>query len=385
MVGGEHMKALVLSGGTGTRLQPLTFTTAKQLIPVVNKPIIYYVMDQIQRVGLTDVGVIISPETGNSVKEALGTGRRWEMRITYILQERPAGLAHAVKIAEPFLGDDPFLMYLGDNLIGEDICPFISKLGVKGTEAVILLKHVPDPRMFGVAEIDENGSIMRLIEKPKQPVSNLAVVGIYVFSPVIHQAIKRVKPSWRGELEITDAIQEIINMGSHVDSHILKGWWLDTGKKDDLLEANRVVLDEWIKRDVRGKVDQLSTISGRVVVEEGAEIIESTIRGPTVIGADATVVRTFIGPYTSVGTGSRIEDSALEFSMILERANVRKVQLLGDSVLGKDVTVTGTGNHLGIIKLMLGDRSEVILGYWPACSTNDPESSFPVARVTTRP
>jgi glucose-1-phosphate thymidylyltransferase len=356
------MKALVLAGGKGTRLRPLTFTTAKQLIPVVNKPIIYYVMEQIQKVGITDVGVIIAPETGGDIRAALGGGERWNMNLTYIPQETPGGLSHAVKTARPFLADDHFLMYLGDNLIGEDIGSFVSKVGTNGTDSVILLKEVPDPRMFGVAEVDENGLILKLVEKPKEPKSNLAIVGIYIFSPHIHDAIDRIKPSWRGELEITDAIQELIHMGYKVDSYRLDGWWLDTGKKDDLLEANRMVLDECINRDIRGKVDDASKISGRVVVEEGAEVIGSTIRGPVVIGAGAKVINAFIGPYTTIGCGAVVENASIEFSVILEETRVSKVTRLEESVLGKKAMVTGDGNSHSVLRLMLGDYSEVMVG-----------------------
>jgi glucose-1-phosphate thymidylyltransferase len=356
------MKALVLSGGKGTRLRPLTFTTAKQLIPVVNKPIIYYVMDQIKHVGITDVGVVIAPETGDSIKEALGSGEKWGLNITYIPQDAPGGLAHAVKTAQPFLGSDTFLMYLGDNLIGEDILPFVQRMGVDGIDSVILLKEVPDPRMFGVAEVDQNGLIVKLVEKPKEPKSNLAIVGIYLFSAKIHDAIARIKPSWRGELEITDAIQEMILSGCKVDSHKLNGWWLDTGKKDDLLEANRVVLDEWITRSIEGKIDEKSKISGRVTIEPGAEIVNSTIRGPVAIGAGSKIVDSFIGPYTAIGSGSLIEESNIDYAVILENAKVSRVHRLEESILGKNSVVIGDKNNFGSLKLMIGDYSEVMQG-----------------------
>jgi len=356
------MKALVLSGGKGTRLRPLTFTTAKQLIPVVNKPIIYYVMEQIQKAGIRETGVIISPETGRDIQQALGTGEKWGMTLTYIPQDMPGGLAHAVKTARPYLGNDHFLMYLGDNLIGEDISPFVSKIGGNGVDSVILLKKVADPRMFGVAEVDEKGRITRLVEKPKEPKSDLVVVGIYLFSPRIHEAIDHIKPSWRGELEITDAIQQLIAMGCRVDSYPLSGWWLDTGKKDDLLEANRVVLDEWVVRGIHGQVDEQSKLSGRVCVEAGAQIVRSTIRGPVMIGAGAKVINSFIGPYTAVGGGAHVEDSALDFSVVLEEARVEHVHRLEESVLGKKVVVIGDRNNHGTLKLMVGDYSEIVLG-----------------------
>jgi len=356
------MKALVLSGGKGTRLRPLTFTTAKQLIPVVNKPIIYYVIEQIQKVGIQDVGVIISPETGQEVKKALADGSRWGIHIQYILQETPGGLAHAVKTAEGFLGKDSFLMYLGDNLIGQNIGPFISKLGENGTEAVILLKKVPDPRMFGVAEIDGHGLITRLVEKPANPKSDLAIVGIYLFSSRIHEAIRRIQPSKRGELEITDSIQELICMGCKVDSFELKGWWLDTGKKDDLLEANRVVLDEWTEGEIRGRVDECSKVSGRVLIEEGAQIISSTVRGPAVIGAGTKVVNSFIGPYTTVGSNCLIDNSFVEFAVMLDGSGVERVCRLEESIIGRKACVIGDSRSHEPLKLMLSDYSEVVMG-----------------------
>jgi len=356
------MKALVLSGGKGTRLRPLTFTTAKQLIPVVNKPIIYYVVEQIKRVGITDVGVIISPETGDSVKDSLGDGRRWGIHIDYILQGTPGGLAHAVRTAAPFLGDSAFLMYLGDNLIGQDISPFVAKLGQNGTDAVILLKRVRDPRMFGVAEIDEKGLIQRVVENPAEPKSDLAIVGIYLFSPRIHEAIGRIQPSKRGELEITDSIQELIHMGRKVDSYVLDSWWLDTGKKDDLLEANRVVLDEWIQGAIRGKVDHSSKLSGRVLIEEGAEVISSTIRGPAVIGTGTKVVNSFIGPYTAIGCNCHVENSFVEFAVMLDGSGVERVCRLEESIIGRKACVIGDNKTHETLRLMLGDYSEVVMG-----------------------
>jgi len=354
------MKALVLAGGKGTRLRPLTYTMAKQLVPVANRPVLYYVMHHIEEVGIKEVGVVISPETGNSIQEDLSK-RDWAFNLTYILQDQPLGLAHAVKIARDYLREEPFVMYLGDNLIGQGIREILKSFVNSQADAVILLKEVEDPRMFGVAEIDTEGRVIRLIEKPKEPPSNLALVGVYVFSPAIHEAISEICPSWRGELEITDAIQKMMESGGRVESFILKSWWLDTGKKDDLLEANCIVLDECIQREVYGLVDLKSTITGRVFIEKEARVEHSTIRGPAVIGKGTVVRNSFIGPYTSVGGNCLIENSSLQHSVLLDGARLLGVQRLEDSVIGRNAVVKkGTGNHQAF-RFMIGDDSEVII------------------------
>lgn len=354
------MKALVLCGGKGTRLRPLTYTLPKQLVPVANRPILHYVMDQIHSTGIREVGVIIAPETGEKVKEALSPNP-WGFRFEFILQEEPKGLAHAVKVAQDFLGNEPFLMYLGDNLIGETIVPFVEEFKRSGAEAMILLKEVEDPRMFGVAAVDETGQVRFLIEKPKEPPSNLALVGIYLFSPAIHEAISEIKPSWRGEFEITDAIQRLLEKGKNVKSYILKRWWLDTGKKDDLLEANRVVLDEFIKEDVKGEVDENSKIVGRVSLAKGAQVKGSTIRGPVVIGEETVIENSFIGPYTSIGSRCIIEDTALEHSVILENTKITAIERLEDSVIGRNAVISKSKRNNRALSLMVGDDAEVLL------------------------
>ncbi|MEM1867996.1 MAG: glucose-1-phosphate thymidylyltransferase [Thermosphaera sp.] len=354
------MKALVLAGGKGTRLRPLTYTMAKQLIPVANRPILHYVMDQISGVGIKEVGVVIAPETGQQIKEALAENP-WGLNFSFILQEEPKGLAHAVMVARDFLGESAFLMYLGDNLIGQDIKGFVDEFLSSNPEALILLKEVEDPRMFGVAEIDEKGNVKRLIEKPKVPPSNFALVGIYLFSPSIHEAIAEIKPSFRGELEITDAIQRLLEKGKTVRSFILKHWWLDTGKKDDLLEANRVVLDEWIRRKLEGEVDTQSKIVGRVSLARGARVERSTIRGPVVIGEGTVIKDSFIGPYTSVGKNCVIEGSVLEHSVVLDGAKLTGIERLEDSVIGRNAVVASWRENARVLRLMIGDDAEVRL------------------------
>jgi glucose-1-phosphate thymidylyltransferase len=282
------MKALVLAGGTGTRLRPLTHTMPKQLVPVANRPVLHYVIQHLADAGLSQVGVIVSPETGEQIRAALAPNP-WGLVFTFLVQPKPLGLAHAILVAREYLADDSFVMYLGDNLIGRGIREFVGSLARTGADAAILLKDVTDPRLFGVAEVDGEGRVLRLVEKPEHPPSHLALVGVYLFSPVIHGVIETLQPSRRGELEITDAIQRLLEQGRRVHSTVLDGWWLDTGKKDDLLEANRVVLDEWIARDLRGEVDSASRVEGRVLVGPGARLVSATIRGPAVIG-DGTLI-----------------------------------------------------------------------------------------------
>ena len=357
----DEVKALILAGGKGTRLRPLTHTLPKQLVPVAGKPILHYVMDQLHQAGIHDVGVIIAPETGDQIREALQVNP-WGHRFTFILQEAPLGLAHAVKTARDFLGEDPFIMYLGDNLIGTPIRGFVEEFHREHPDALILLKEVADPRAFGVAVVDEAGRVVRLVEKPKDPPSSLALVGVYIFTPEIHEVIENLKPSWRGEYEITDAIQGLLNRGRRVRAHVLEGWWLDTGKKDDLLEANRVVLDDWIQRDIRpSAVVEESQVVGRVEIREGARIVRSVVRGPAVIGENAVVEDAFVGPYTSVGRGARIVQSSVEHCVILEEAIIQGVERLEDSLIGNRTVVRRQDSRVHrALRLLVGDDAEIL-------------------------
>ncbi len=350
------MKALILSGGRGTRLRPLTYSGAKQLVPVANRPILFYCIDNVVHAGITDIGIVISPETGEEIREAVGSGKRWNAKITYILQEAPAGLAHAVKIARDFLKNSPFVMYLGDNLIGRDIKKFVGDFTRKKADALILLKEVENPRQFGVAEVSNSGQIIRLIEKPENPPSNLALVGVYIFSSKIHKAIDRISPSKREELEITDAIQELIFMGKKIGSFVLDSWWLDTGKKDDLLTANAIVLDEWGRKSIEGTVDSLSKILGRTVLSKNSLIRRSTVRGPVVIGENTVIENSFIGPHTSIGDDVRIINSSVEHSVIMNGSEVLDIERVEESLIGRRVKISKNRGHKAI-RLMIGDDS----------------------------
>jgi glucose-1-phosphate thymidylyltransferase len=349
------MKGLVLSGGRGTRLRPLTHTAAKQLVPVANRPILFYVLDNLAKASIENVGIIISPETGNAIQEAIGDGARWGLKVEYILQDAPLGLAHAVKIAQPFLGTRSFVMYLGDNLIGSPISEYRERFEESGADAHILLKEVENPSSFGIAEVDGQGRLLRLVEKPEEPKSNLALVGIYFFSPRIHAAIDSIRPSWRGELEITDAIQWILDHSGRVLSHQLKGWWLDTGKKDDILTANTVVLDQWCQRRVLGRTDDKSQVTGRVNIGQGSSVASSVIRGPVVIGDNVLIEDSFIGPFTSIGDGCQIRSSVIEHCVILPGAAVDHIDRLEDSLIGRTSRVMNGKSHHRACRLLIGD------------------------------
>jgi glucose-1-phosphate thymidylyltransferase len=355
------MKALILAGGKGTRLKPLTNTMAKQLLPVANRPILFYALDQVIEAGITDIGIVISPETGKSIKEAVEAESKWEANISYILQPEPAGLAHAVKVSREFLGKSSFLMLLGDNLIKGGTATLVEEFKQYNPDALILLKEVTNPHSFGIAELNNLGEVVRLEEKPKEPRSNLALIGVYLFSLSVHRVIDHLKPSWRGELEITDAIQELLNSGAKVRSHILDCWWLDTGKKDDLLEANRIVLDDYLKREIKGKVDSQTRIVGRVEIRQGAIIENSLIRGPVSIAQGCQIHNSLIGPFTSIGAGTVIDASSIEHSVILENCRISKIERMADSVIGRGTEVVKQEQGFEVLKCFIGDDAKVEL------------------------
>ncbi|AEN09911.1 MULTISPECIES: glucose-1-phosphate thymidylyltransferase [unclassified Streptomyces] len=351
------MKALVLSGGAGTRLRPITHTSAKQLVPVANKPVLFYGLEAIAEAGITDVGIIVG-DTAQEIQDAVGDGSALGIDVTYIPQDEPRGLAHAVLIARDFLGDDDFVMYLGDNFIVGGISGLVEGFRAERPEAQILLTKVPNPTAFGVAELDSEGRVAALEEKPKEPKSDLALVGVYLFTPAVHEAVRSIEPSWRGELEITHAIQWLIDNGRDVRSTTISGYWKDTGNVTDMLEVNRSVL-ETLKPSTEGTVDDSSEIIGRVRIEAGAQVTSSRIVGPVVIGADSVVTDAYIGPFTSVSEGCRIEDSEIEYSIVLRGASISGVRRVEASLIGRDVEVTPAPRNPSAHRLVLGDHSKV--------------------------
>jgi glucose-1-phosphate thymidylyltransferase len=361
------VKALILAGGAGTRLRPITHTRAKQLVPVANKPILFYGLEAIADSGIKDVGIVVG-DTASEVQAAVGDGSSWGLTVTYLRQDAPLGLAHAVLIAREFLGDDDFVMYLGDNLLKQSLKAFVDRfeadreqaVGVAAPCAQILLKPVPDPNRFGVAELNSNGSVVRLLEKPAEAPSNLALVGVYLFDARVHEAVAAIAPSARGELEITDAIQWLVDRGWRVRAEILDGWWIDTGKLTPLLEANRLIL-ETLEGRVDGDVDDASDLEGPVVLEAGARVVRSRIRGPATIGAGTVLTDAFVGPFSAIGRRCVIEDSEIEHSVILDDCRVLRVGRLEDSLLGHHVEVTRTDRRPRATRLMVGDHSQIDL------------------------
>ena len=352
------MKGLILSGGKGTRLYPLTYTRAKQLIPVANEPVLFRVIRAIRDAGISEIGIVVG-DTEAEIREAVNDGLRWGVNVTYIRQTAPAGLAHAVKESLNFLGDDRFVMFLGDNVLQGGISPLIRQFADSQWNSQVVLTAVKDPRQYGVAELNSDGSIKRLVEKPKEPPSNLALVGIYMFDPHIHQAVRAIKPSFRGELEITDAIQWLIDQGHVVNPYIHKGWWIDTGKPGDMLNANDHVLEELTPR-IEGTVDGASSVDGRVTVEKGAVIENSAVRGPAIIGEDTVIRNSYIGPFTSIYHHCVVEQSEVEHSIVLENSSIQDVPYrIADSIIGRNAVLTRSEIKPKAIKVNLGDYSQV--------------------------
>ncbi|HJL91604.1 MAG TPA: glucose-1-phosphate thymidylyltransferase [Acidimicrobiales bacterium] len=354
------MKGLILAGGSGRRLRPITHKTAKQLVPIANKPILHYVIEDLVGVGITDLGIVVG-DTGKEIEKSVGDGSQWNADITYIRQEEPLGLAHAVLISESFLGQEKFVMYLGDNMFEDSLHEVVEDFEKSSTNARLLLAKVDNPQAFGVAEVDEQGAIKGLVEKPENPKSDLALVGVYLFDPTIHRAVKAIEPSDRGELEITDAIQWMIDEESNIEHRTLKGWWIDTGKKDPLLLCNELILGK-IETLLLSQIGETVTLKGEIVAGENVEIIDSNIQGPVVIGSGVKIERSNIGPYVSIGDECKIEDSSVERSVLMEKSYVSGVTQLTKSVLGREVEIDGKETESQeSTSVMLGDRTKVNL------------------------
>ena len=352
------MKGLVLSGGKGTRLYPLTYTSAKQLIPVANKPVLYRVVEAIRDAGITEIGIVVG-DTAEEIKRAVGRGGQWGVNITCIEQEAPLGLAHAVKISREFLGDERFVMFLGDNVIQGGISPLISQFADSDYDCQIVLTRVDVPEQYGVAELDGEGRIVRLVEKPEEPPSDLALVGIYMFDSHIFEAVNSISPSWRGELEITDAIQWLVEHGYAVYPYVHRGWWIDTGAPGDMLEANSLVLEE-LTPEIQGYVDRDSEVDSRVTIERGAEVINSVVRGPAIIGEETRIVNAYVGPFTSIYHHVRIENAEISRSIVLEHSEIRNLEhRIEDSLIGRHVVIHRSPIRPRAYKFTIGDHSRL--------------------------
>lgn len=353
----EELKGLILSGGAGTRLRPITHTSAKQLVPVANKPVLYYGIEALVDSGIGEIGIVVSPETGAEIEQAVGDGSAFGARITYIQQDRPLGLAHALLTASEFLGESPFVMYLGDNLLRDGIASLVERFRAEGPDALILLTEVDDPSAYGVAVVEE-GRVVRLVEKPTEPPSNLALVGVYMFGPAIFDAARAIEPSNRGELEITDAIQEAIDAGKRVESQLVTGWWKDTGELDEILEANRLVLQD-VEGRVEGDVSD-SEIDANVVIEAGASVERSKVVGPTVIASGARISDSRLGPNAAIAEGVLVDSAEVSDSIVLSGARVANLEApLRASLVGRDASIEGGGD--GALRAFVGDRSSIIV------------------------
>jgi glucose-1-phosphate thymidylyltransferase len=356
----DALKGLILSGGAGTRLRPITHTSAKQLVPVANKPVLFYGIEALVEAGASEIAIIVSPQTGDEIRAATGDGSRFGAEISYITQDEPLGLAHAMLTAEDFLGDSPFVMYLGDNLLRDGISELAEHFRSSEPDALILLTRVPDPSHYGVAELAED-RVVRLVEKPTEPPSDLALVGVYMFTPLVFEAAKQIEPSARGELEITDTIQRLIDEGRRVESRTVSGWWKDTGQLEDMLEANRLVLED-TERRIDGQLDGGSKVEGRVVIEAGAVLERAVVRGPAVIGADARIVDAYVGPYTSIASGVSVERSEVEHSILLEGARIHELPArMEASLLGRNVHLASSDGLPKTLRMIVGDNAEITI------------------------
>jgi glucose-1-phosphate thymidylyltransferase len=355
----ERLKGLILSGGKGTRLRPITHTSAKQLVPVANKPVLFYGIESLVAAGVEEIGIIIAPETGGEIQAAAGDGSAFGCSITYIEQDAPRGLAHAVLTAEPFLGESPFVMYLGDNLLRDGITALVDEFRAGAPDAMILLTPVDDPENYGVAELDGD-KVARLVEKPKEPRSELALVGVYMFTPAIFDAARAIEPSWRDELEITDAIQWLIDRGLRVDPHTVRGWWKDTGQVQDMLDANRLILDDLSERVDGELID--SRVEGRVVIEPGVRLERATVRGPAIVGAGSRIVDAYIGPYSAIGEDVTIERAEIEYSIVLSGSSVRDLEgRLEASLIGRNVAIARSPALPKAYRFVVGDNAEIAI------------------------
>jgi glucose-1-phosphate thymidylyltransferase len=355
----EDLKGLILSGGRGTRLRPITFTRAKQLVPVANKPVLFYGIEALAAAGIREVGIIIAPETGDEIRAAVGDGSAFGAEVSFIEQDAPSGLAHAVLTAEEFIGDSPFVMYLGDNLLRDGITDLVDEFRAKEPDALILLTPVPDPQNYGVAELD-GGRVARLVEKPSSPASDLALVGVYMFTSPVFDAARAIAPSGRGELEITDAIQHLIDSGRRVESHLVRGWWKDTGQVQDMLDANRLVLDD-IEERLDGELID-SRVEGRVRIEPGARLERATVRGPAIIGSHSRITDAYIGPYSAVGEGVTIERAEIEYSIVLDGSSVRDLSnRMEASLIGRNVRIARSPDLPKAYRFVVGDNAEIAI------------------------
>jgi glucose-1-phosphate thymidylyltransferase len=358
------VKALITAGGRGTRLRPITHTNNKHLIPIANKPMIHYAIEAVIDAGIKDIGIVINPDTGEEIKEALGNGERWGASFTYIIQEAPIGLAHVVKVSQDFIKDEPFVFYLGDNVIVGGIKRFLEEFKKSGNNCHLVLAKVKDPQRFGVPEI-KDGRIVRVEEKPKVPKSDFAVTGIYFYDHHIFEAVNNIKPSWRGELEISDAHQYLIDKGYKIGFSEITGWWKDTGKPEDLLEANRLVLEQIInskESKIKGEVDKDSEIIGKVIIEEGAKILKSSILGPVIIGENTIIENSYIGPFTSIYYDCHIKNSEIQYSIIMEKSKIIDIETrIEKSILGKSVQLMKGDSRPRTYCFILGDKGSIKL------------------------